>query len=87
MPQTRISDDVWALAEEVSDRMGLNSPRLAIEAIVRVYASSYCNGTLQTPQPQPRPQRQQLKQQPKQTEEAENDAATALSSIIQSFTN
>lgn len=45
MPQTRISDDVWQLGQSVAQARGLNNPRVAIEAIVRVYAHSYLQGS------------------------------------------
>ena len=45
MPQTRISEDVWQLGQSVAQARGLNNPRVAIEAIVRVYAHSYLQGS------------------------------------------
>lgn len=45
MPQTRISEDVWQLGQSVAQARGLNNPRVAIEAIVRVYAQSYLQGS------------------------------------------
>ena len=84
MPQTRISDDVWALAEEVSDRMGLNSPRLAIEAIVRVYASHYTAG-IQIPKPSQPVQLKPVKPEPLQSVSTESDAAAAIANLMQSF--
>ena len=45
MPQTRISEDVWRLGQSVAQARGLNNPRVAIEAIVRVYAHSYLQGS------------------------------------------
>ena len=45
MPQTRISEDVWQLGQSVAQARGLNNPRIAIEAIVRVYAHSYLQGS------------------------------------------
>lgn len=45
MPQTRISDDVWQLGQSVAQARGLNNPRVAIEAIVRVYAHCYLQGS------------------------------------------
>jgi hypothetical protein len=44
MTQTRISDDVWELAQRVAEQRGLGSPRVAIEAIVRTYAEAYMQG-------------------------------------------
>jgi len=44
MTQTRISDDVWELAQRVAEQRGLGSPRVAIEAIVRTYAEAYLQG-------------------------------------------
>jgi antitoxin component of RelBE/YafQ-DinJ toxin-antitoxin module len=85
MPQTRIAEDVWELAQEVSDRMGLNSPRLAIEAIVRVCASHYTSNTLQPHHPlipQPVPAKAEAIEP---TASAEDDAAAALSDLMQSF--
>ena len=89
MPQTRIAEDVWELAQEVSDRMGLNSPRLAIEAIVRVCANHYTSNSLQPhhpPIPQSIPQSRPAKADAiEPTASAENDASAALSDLIQSF--
>ena len=85
MPQTRIAEDVWELAQEVSDRMGLNSPRLAIEAIVRVCANHYTNNSLQPHHP---PISQPVLARAEVTEPTtitENDAAAALSDLMQSF--
>ncbi len=45
MPQTRISEDVWQLGQSVAQARGLNNPRVAIEAIVLVYAQSYLQGS------------------------------------------
>lgn len=42
--KTRISSDVWNKAGEVAERMGLSTPRQAIEAVFRVYADSYTIG-------------------------------------------
>jgi hypothetical protein len=44
MTQTRISPDVWKLAQQVAEQKGLGSPRVAIEAIVRTYAEAYMQG-------------------------------------------
>jgi hypothetical protein len=87
MPQTRISDDVWTLAEQVSDRMGLNSPRLAIEAIVRVCASHYTSNSLQPHAPiQPLKVQSVKPIKPEAIEPAATDAASELSNLMQSFT-
>ncbi|MBD2025249.1 hypothetical protein [Leptolyngbya sp. FACHB-711] len=45
MPQTRISKDVWQLGEEIAAARGLGTPRQAIEAVVRVYARHYLQGS------------------------------------------
>lgn len=52
MCQTRISGDVWKLAQEVAAARGLGNPRTAIEAIVRVYAAAYMHcQTIELPAP------------------------------------
>lgn len=85
MPQTRISEDVWELAAQVSDRMGLNSPRLAIEAIVRVCASHYTSNSLYPPVPA---QAVQLvkPEKPEVTATTAIDASAELSNLMQAFT-
>jgi len=41
---SRISEDVWAKAGEVAQRMGLPNERTAIEAVFRVFADAYATG-------------------------------------------
>lgn len=43
---SRVSEDVWAKAGEVAQRMGLPNERTAIEAVFRVFADSYASGTV-----------------------------------------
>lgn len=87
MPQTRIADDVWTLAEQVSDRMGLNSPRLAIEAIVRVCASHYTSNSLQyhTSEPVPAQLAKPVQLVKEPIAFTETDAASELSNLLQSL--
>ncbi len=42
----RLSPDVETIAQEICKRKGLGSIRQAIEAVVRVYGSSYLGGEL-----------------------------------------
>lgn len=41
MPQVRIDQDVWELGAKVADACGLGSPRIAIEAVMRLNAEYY----------------------------------------------
>lgn len=45
MPQTRISEDVWQLGKQIAEVKGLKNERQAIEAVVRVYARHYLQGS------------------------------------------
>jgi sulfatase maturation enzyme AslB (radical SAM superfamily) len=45
MASIRLSDDVEAIAQQVSDQRGLGSTRTAIEAIVRCYWKEYLGGS------------------------------------------
>ncbi|MBD2054587.1 hypothetical protein H6F88_00830 [Oculatella sp. FACHB-28] len=44
MPSIRLSGDVEAIAQTVSEQRGLGSTRTAIEAIVRCYWQDYLGG-------------------------------------------
>lgn len=44
MPSIRLSEDVEAIAQTVSEQRGLGSTRTAIEAIVRCYWQDYLGG-------------------------------------------
>lgn len=44
MPSIRLSEDVEAIAQTVSEQRGLGSTRTAIEAIVRCYWREYLGG-------------------------------------------
>lgn len=55
MPQMRISQDVWQLGQSVAQARGLNNPRIAIEAIVRIYAHSYLQGSQPVVEPTAKP--------------------------------
>lgn len=45
MAQTRISDDVWQLGKQIAEAKGLKNERQAIEAVMRVYARHYLQGS------------------------------------------
>jgi hypothetical protein len=48
MASIRLSDDIEAIAQAVSEARGLGSSRTAIEAIVRCYWQEYLNGRCPT---------------------------------------
>ena len=78
-PKTRISGDVWDKAAEVADRMGLSTPRQAIEAVFRVYADSYAIGQVPPVPSSPPSPKVAAAAQPK-TESL--DCAAALDSLL-----
>lgn len=71
MASIRLSPDVEAIAQQISEEMGLGSLRTAIEAIVRTQYQNYRAGVgNRTPYPPPAPSL------------AEVDAIAALDSVL-----
>ena len=70
MPQTRISEDVWQLGKQIAEAKGLKNERQAIEAVMRVYARHYLQGS------------QAIEQPTAPTAQQPTSAKDALSSLI-----